>query len=90
MAYVVGTEVRISATFSVDNILTDPTTVVGSWQKLGGTATTPTVTKDSTGKYHFNILTDTAGSYHYRMEGTGLCTAAAQGSFVVLASNITP
>ena len=83
--YTIGDLVRVSATFTVANVATDPTTVACEVIDPLGVTTTPAVTKDSTGNYHADV--DLTAAYHgvwvYRFSGTGACQAAMQAEFFV-------
>lgn len=82
-----GDVVRLTGTFTVDGVATDPTTVTLKVQEPDGTETTytyalATVTKVSTGVYRKDITIDESGYWYYRWEGTG--TVATSGEAVLL------
>jgi len=87
--YDVGDSVRISGSFTVLNVATDPTAVLMKVKKPGATESTvydygqAQVVKDSTGKFHVDIIIDRSGRWYYRWEGTGACYAASEDSFMV-------
>lgn len=89
--YDIGDSVRTTATFKVGGVLTDPTTITLKYKNPAGTTVTKTyalsdVVKDSTGVYHFDFTTDTAGTWFYRWEGTGAAKGAAEVQIQVRAS----
>jgi hypothetical protein len=90
--YVVGAEVRVSATYTVAGVLTDPTTVTVRIKTPGGTKTTYVygqdgeVVRDSTGAYHLDVTASVAGYWHYRFEGTGVAAGAKESKFNVNSS----
>ena len=80
--------VRISATFTVASVNTDPTTVSLKVQDPSGNEATYTyalgqVTKDSTGNYHYDLAIDESGYWYYRWEGTGAVVSAAEAHLLV-------
>jgi len=85
-SYTKGTEVRLSAVFDVNNAPQDPSTVIFKVMDPLGNITTSSgaaVIKDSTGNYHVDILVATCGVWWYRVEGTGVATAAQEAQFDV-------
>lgn len=87
-AYDTGTLVRLTATFTVNGVDTDPTTVTGSVRAPDGTSTPLTVAKDSVGVYHADFTASVAGLHWYRFAGTGTVVAAEEKTFYVEASNV--
>lgn len=84
----VGDVAKISVTFTVSGVATDPTTVELSVQNPAGTVTTYTyastsVTKSATGAYYKNVTLDSEGTWYWRWKGTGTATAADEGEIVV-------
>jgi hypothetical protein len=92
--YQLGTEVTIFETFTVDDVVTDPTTVTFTVEQPDDTldvfvfGTDAEVTNPSTGYYELAYLPPSAGTYNYRVVGTGAVAAATEGSFEVLRSAI--
>lgn len=90
-AYQVGDLVRITATFTDElGAVKDPTAItllVKLRYVIGSTATSytypGTITKDSTGVYHYDFAPTTEGIWDYRWVGTGAVTAAGEGAFNV-------
>lgn len=85
----VGEPVRLSTTFAVDDVVTDPTTVRATVVGSNGVATTYTypddVTKDAVGEYHVDVTPAAAGWWRYYWVGTGVCAVTQQGEFYVRA-----
>lgn len=83
--YVIGSEVRVSVTFTVDDVLTDPTTVIGRVRINGGTidVLTDDIVKVSTGSYYIDLQTNAVGRYAVRFEGTGDVVGVAETIFKV-------
>lgn len=77
--YALGTQVRITATFTADGTNKDPTTVTLYVQRPRTALSTITsVTRDSQGVYHYDVVLDRSGEWLYRWAGTG---AVVAGSF---------
>ncbi len=94
-AYAVGQSVRLSASFTnPDDTPYDPVTVTfihkapdaGQVSKVYGTD--PGVQRDGLGLYHLDVVADTAGEWHYRIEGAGGGQAAAEGVFYVTPAEV--
>lgn len=81
--YDIGDGIRLSATFTVNAVATNPTTVTVTLTDPSGNATAPTTTNDGTGAYHADVLLDEAGKWYYRFVGTGAVIAASQADFFV-------
>lgn len=87
--YDIGDAIRLSATFTVGGVATDPTTLTLRIKAPGGTETTYTygtdaaLVKDSVGVYHLDYLPPVAGGYTYRWAGTGAAQAASETPFSV-------
>jgi len=84
--YTIGDLVRLSASFTVGGVATDPTTVVCIVRDPTGVETTySSPTKDSTGAYHVDhdLTNAIAGVWSYRYAGTGACQAAMESEFFV-------
>lgn len=84
---------RLSNTFTVSEVATDPTTVAMTLTSPTGTATTYTyalaeITKDSTGVYHKDVTCSEAGEWVYRWVGTGAATDTTIGTFTVLETTV--
>jgi hypothetical protein len=79
---------RLSNTFTVGGVATDPTTVSLTITTPAGVATTYTfaageITKDGTGVYHKDIVCNAAGEWQYQWVGTGAATDTTVGTFTV-------
>lgn len=81
--YVKGEEVRLSGSFTVGAVLTDPGVVTLKVRDPEGTQTTPTVTRAGTGLYYADVTPALEGLYHYRFEGTSPAKGAAEGKLEV-------
>jgi len=69
-----GDSVRVTASFTTDGTLADPTDnandVTVTWRKpSGGTDATPTATKSSTGVYYVDLTLAEAGVHTVRFQG---------------------
>ena len=70
-----GDSVRVTASFTTDGTLADPTDnandVTVTWRKpSGGTDATPTATKSSTGVYYVDFTLEEIGIHSVRFQGT--------------------
>ena len=70
-----GDSVRVTASFTTDSVLADPTDnandVTITWRKpSGGTDATPTATKSSTGVYYVDFTLEEIGIHSVRFQGT--------------------
>jgi len=89
MSYDRGDLVRITATFTVNDVVTDPASVYLYLRAPDGTLTTlqygvdGSVVKVSTGVYRYDYSATTRGDVYYRWSGTGAAQAAEQGAFYV-------
>lgn len=87
-----GQLVRLSVTFTVAGVNTDPTTVTCKVKTPDGTTTTQTynpgnIVRDGTGQYHYDLAAVEKGYTYYGFYGTGTCSAAEEGVLTVV-SNI--
>jgi hypothetical protein len=90
-AYNVGDLVRLTATFTSADIPADPTAISCIVKRryqlapvVSTTYTHPaTITKDSTGVYHVDVIPDNEGIWDYRWVGTGAVVAAGESAFNV-------
>jgi hypothetical protein len=84
-----GDLVRLTATFTVSSVATDPTSVVLYVRSPTGTLTTLTygvdgaVVKVSTGVYRYDYSASAVGNVTFRWASTGVAQAASQDSFFV-------
>jgi len=85
------TQIKLSATFQVSDVDTDPTKATCKHKAPDGTITTETTTganivKDAVGQYHLNVTPTTGqlGIWYYRWIGTGTAAIAAETAFRVL------
>lgn len=83
--YIIGDLLKLTASFAVGGVATDPTSVTCTVIDPSGTETTPATTKDSTGNYHATVdLTGAkSGVWTYKFVSTGACQAAMQAQFFV-------
>jgi hypothetical protein len=86
--YVLGTGVRLDATWKVNDVLTDPTEVSLTVSKPDGTDTvtvfpTAPIVRDAEGVYHAEVIADAEGMWQYRFAGTGAAQGANEGEFYV-------
>lgn len=84
--YTPGDLVRLSASFTVASVATDPTTVVCIVRDPAGVETTyASPTKDSAGNYHVDhdLTAAKSGVWSQRWLGTGACQAAMEAEFFV-------
>ena len=85
-----GDLVRLTATFTVGAVATDPSGVVLYIRQPDGSLTTLTygvdaaIAKVSTGVYRYDYNAATAGPVSYRWAGTSPAQAADQNSFFVV------
>lgn len=83
-SYLIGKIIRLGATFEVDSVATDPTTVSLIVQDPDGVDTTYTypasVSKSATGVYYYDLTLSAAGLYCYRWVGTGAAAAVEEGN----------
>ena len=83
-----GALVRISVTFTVSAVNTDPTTIALKVQDPSGNEATYTyalgqVTKTAIGKYQYDLDIDEMGYWYYRWIGTGAVVAASEEHFLI-------
>lgn len=94
--YVIGSMPRLSVSFAVGGVATDPTTVTFKIQVPAGTVTTylygtdAQLVKSGTGAYYVDWTTAAEGIHVWRMAGTGACVAADEQLFAVRDSRFTP
>lgn len=85
-----GDLIRLTATFTVNSVNTDPASVVLYLRQPDGELTTLTygidqeIVKSSTGVYRYDYSASDAGNVSYRWAGTGAAQAADQSVFFVL------
>lgn len=88
--YDIGDLVRLTGTFSgTDGTLVDPTTVVLKIKPPGGSVSTVTPTRESTGVHYHDYTPSAHGTHLYRFEGTGAAQAAEDSVFYVRKSRVT-
>lgn len=86
--YDVGDVVRVTCTFAVSSVATDPTTVTLSVKAPSGTVTSytyagGTVSKSGTGVYYKDLTINASGTWTYRWVGTGTAATAEENQFLV-------
>lgn len=87
--YTPGQQVRITGTFSLDGVNTDPGSGNVTLKLLdpNGNESTLTPSDDGAGAWHCDIVTALpAGVWQYRWQGTANVLAAFQGSYYVAPS----
>lgn len=85
--YYIGQTVRITATFKVSGVETDPTTVTLIVKSPSGVTTTYTYSlaeleRVSAGVYYKDISISAAGRWHYGWVGTGTVAAAVEQTMI--------
>lgn len=93
MAYDIGDTIRTSASFTVNGVATDPTTVAVSIKSPSGVTTTYTwaasqVTRNSAGNFQFDFLVTEAGRWFARWVGTGAAAATREELYDVIPSGV--
>lgn len=92
-SHTVNTTVRMQVTFTLNSVLTDPTTVIGTVIDPTGVSTSYTVAGDtemtnpSTGVYRIELIVGIEGIWEYRIVGTGVVNESAEGRFEVPVSS---
>lgn len=88
-SYTLGTQIRLTATFEVSDVATDPTAVTFKVRVPAGTITTyvygvdAQLVKSATGVYYVDYTTANEGIHAWRMAGTGTVVAAEEQQFTV-------
>jgi hypothetical protein len=83
-SYTVGTKVTMTGTFrDVSGALVDPTTVTAMVNLPDGSVVdiSSTLINVSVGVYTVTYVPTQAGGHDYRIQGTGNCQVASDGSF---------
>ena len=94
--YVLLQSVNLRATFKVNDVLTDPTTITFKMKDPAGTLTSyvygtnAELVKDSVGKYHVLVSLNKYGIWWYRYEGTGTAPGATEANVEVIPSQFYP
>ncbi len=88
MTWHVGDVTKAQVTFTLNGSAADPTTVTLTVTDPAGTATAYTyadaqITRSGAGVFYRNCSLTSAGSWHFRMVGTGAVAAVADGSLFV-------
>lgn len=87
--YKKGQKVRCTVTFTVNDVATDPTTVIFKVRDPGGDVTTYTygtdaqVVRTGTGVFYCDVIANEIGEWNFRFEGSGACTAVEEQAFDV-------
>lgn len=81
--------IRLSGTFSVSSVATDPTTVVCAVHPPVGAVALPSVVKDATGAYHADVIVDVPGQWIYQWTGSGAVIASGEHAFIVIPSQVS-
>ncbi len=93
--HISGTKVRMEATFTLNDVVTDPTTVAGIVIDGAGVSTTystadPEMTNVSTGVYKIELVVVAEGVWEFRFTGVGVVDEAVEGRFEVPISSFVP
>jgi len=88
--YVVGTQLRLIATFTdVNGNLVDPTSVtLYVKDPTGAVSTIVGVIRQGPGVYYFDYYFVISGVFHYRYVGTGAVVAANEGTISIKKSDV--
>lgn len=93
--YLEGEPIKLSVTFKVDGVLTDPTTVTLKIKYPSGTEeytyADGDITKDATGTYSKTITApgvDAKATAWYRFVGTGTAAGRKQAYFTIVPSEV--
>lgn len=88
--YDIGDQVRVSVVFTDEyGVEHDPTSLLCQIKNADGVETyytygeSPALTRENTGTFYVDVLATKAGTWHYRWQGSGAITAAAENSFMV-------
>ena len=84
----IGDKLRLTGTFTVSAVNTDPTAVVLQVKDPTGNVTTYTyalaeIVKSATGVYYRDVSIDESGVWYYRWSGTGAVETAEEGRIQV-------
>lgn len=88
-SYTNGTQVRLSCTFTIAGVATDPSSVTFRVLDPVGNTTVYTgaqVARDGVGQYHVDVFLGSSGIWYYRVEGVGAVTVAAENQLNVKVS----
>lgn len=85
-ATTIGTRNRVTATFQLDSVNTDPGAVTVQVQSPTGTITTPTAIKTATGVYYVDVDPNKSGRWTIRFVGTSPVIAANEIAIEVAGS----
>lgn len=84
--YPLGSTIRLRATFTLNGLAADPTTIILKIRPPGGaTSTIPfsQYTKESTGVYYYDF-SPVEGTWTYQWDGTGAVVASASDQFRIV------
>ena len=86
--YDIGDRIRISVTFTVDGVASDPSEVTLKVQDPSGNEaeyvySEGDLTRDDTGVYYYDVTVDESGYWYYRMEATGDVVASGESHLAV-------
>lgn len=86
----VGDVIRLKSVFTVLDVNTDPTTITLEVQDPSGNTASytypATITKETTGKYYYDLSVDEAGWWIYQWTGTGTVEVVQGNKILVKAS----
>lgn len=91
-SYTLGSLVRLTATFEVSDVATNPTAITFKLRKPDGTVVTyvygtdAELVRGSTGVFYVDWTMAAEGVHAWRMAGTGAAIGAAEKTFTVLES----
>lgn len=84
--YDIGDYVRLSSTYTIDSVPTNPTLVFLFVQHPNGTLdsyATGDFTNSPTGTFYLDVLADDSGRWEYRFASSGTVVAADENFFIV-------
>lgn len=90
--YTLGDGFRLVATFTVNDVATDPTTITFKLKDPDDIVTTyvygvgADVVRTGVGVYYLDVTVSKAQTWYWRVVGTGAVIAAAEGSFAGIVS----
>ena len=89
LSFPIGDTVKVSASYYVADVLTNPSTCVITIEEPDGTNNTPTVDTGTTGVRFVTFVPDQAGYHRYKIVSTGTNVAGVrEGTFYVHTSGI--
>lgn len=90
MTTITGTRKRVTATFTLDDVNTDPGAVTVQVLSPDGVTSTASATKTATGVYYTDVDLNDPGPWVVRFVGTSPVVSAAETTIEVAASGFYP